>query len=166
MVLYLGVASIVLADPNPLWALPLVAVLIGLMWEKKWLALTGIALFSLVTVGRVPGTYLTDGLDLAILSVSLILPIIVLIDIVLVPRPYRIGKVSLVPILSAAGILAGLITGLIFMVQFKRIGVYLESDPTLQVFLMMSFALFLTAPFLMGSRTPVPSRKGELRPKT
>ena len=50
IVLYLGVVSIVLVDPNPLWSLPLVVILIGLMWDVKWLSLTGIASYSLVTV--------------------------------------------------------------------------------------------------------------------
>ncbi len=166
IVLYLGVASIVLLDPNPLWSLPLVVVLIGLMWDMKWLSLTGIGLFSLVTVGRADGVYITEGPELLMFSVLLVIPIIVLIDIMLAPRPYRTGRVSVVPILAAIGMIAGMAGGLMIMVQVRRIGLYFESDPTLQVFLLISLSILFTGPFLLGSRTSSSSRKGEHGPKS
>jgi hypothetical protein len=166
VVLYLGIVSVVLIDPNPLWSLPLIIVLIGLMWEKRWISLIGIAVFSMVTVGRLEGVYLTDGLDLLMLSAAVVLPLVVLTDIVLTPRPYRVGRISLVPILAAVGMITALIIGLVVLVQFKRIGLYLESDPTLQIFLLMSLSIFLAGPLLLGSRPAHSSRKAEKEPKT
>jgi len=160
IVLYLGVISVVLIDPNPLWSLPLVIVLIGLMWEIKWVSLIGISIFSMVTVGRIDGVYLTDAVELMMLSAALALPLIVLIDIILAPRPYKIGRFSLVPVIASVGMVAGVMIGLGILVRIQRIGIYLNTDPTLQVFILISLSIFFTGPFLLGLGTGTPSRKG------
>lgn len=155
LVLYLGLVSVLLIDPNPVWALPLVLVVISLLWEKKWPGVAGLVLFSLVTLGRVEDASLTDLPHLILLTVVMVLPEVVLLEVILSPRPYAISKVSLAPILTLAGMVTGFGASIYILSRFQRIGVYLNSDVTLQVFIVMSLVIFFSGPALLGSRPSV-----------
>jgi hypothetical protein len=158
LVLYLGVISVVLIDPNPLWALPLVIVLIGQLWEKRWIGLMGILLYSVVTVGRLSSGSVSDIKDLSLLVLGIVVPILILVEINLSPSPYRLQRVSLVPVSITIGIVAGFIGALLLLLnapgRFGGIGVYLSSDPVLQIFIIMSLTIFFTGPILLGSGPP------------
>ena len=158
IILYLGLISIILVDPNPLWTLPLVLVLIGNLWRKKWLSLFGLALFCVVTVGRIGDVSLTELPNLFMIGLTLVLPLIGLFEIILSPSPYRLDKVSIAPIVITTSLLSVFILALFFVIRILRIGIYLNSDPTLQVFILMSLSILLTGPILLGSR-PSPARE-------
>ncbi|MFW3146969.1 MAG: hypothetical protein ACMUIE_09180 [Thermoplasmatota archaeon] len=159
LVLYLGLVSVLLIDPNPVWALPLLLVIVSLMWEKKWPGMAGLVLFSLVTLGRVEEASLTDLPGLLILTIVMVLPEVVVLEMVLSPRPYSISRISLAPILAVSGMVVGFGAAIFILSRFQRIGVYLNSDVTLQVFIMMSLVIFFSGPVLLGSR---PSGTGKV----
>jgi len=158
IVLYLGIISIVLIDPNPLWALPLALVSIGQLWENKWLSIAGILTYSVVTVGRLAEGSFSDMSDLILLTLAVVLPIVILLEITLSSRPYKVQRISLIPTLITFCII-GAFSFLLFLIKvgfgpFDRIGVYLSSDPVLQLFILLSMAIFFTGPILLGSRPP------------
>ncbi|MGA1793410.1 MAG: hypothetical protein ACMUHM_05620 [Thermoplasmatota archaeon] len=152
IVLYLGLVSIVLIDPNPLWAAPLLIILAGLLWEKKWLSLIGVLAFSIVSLGHIDTATFSDLPRMLLLAVSLVLPVLVLIELSLSERPYRLQRISLLPVLVSTGMLLGFFLALFLLVRVQRIGIYLSSDGLLQVFILMALSIFLTAPVLLGSR--------------
>ncbi|MGA1872189.1 MAG: hypothetical protein ACMUHY_00830 [Thermoplasmatota archaeon] len=152
IVLYLGLISLVLIDPNPLWSTPLVLVLIGLLWERRSVTLLGIITFSIVSVGHMSAVSLSDLPEVGLLSLALVLPLVLLLEISLSDRPYRVQRISLVPILVSLGMIAVFISTLFVLARFQRIGVYVSSDPLLQVFVLISLTIFLTGPVLLGSR--------------
>ena len=154
VLLYLGVISIVLIDPNPLWSLPLLLVLIGFLSKRKWITLIGILLFSTVTLGRIDHGSFTDLPDLILLTLGIVVPLVILLEVSLAPRPYRLQRISLVPTLISIGIILSFFGVLFILGNIQRIGVYLSSDPLLQVFILTALALFFTAPMLLGSRPP------------
>ncbi|MBN1539007.1 MAG: hypothetical protein JW939_02600 [Candidatus Thermoplasmatota archaeon] len=150
LVLYLGLISIVLIDPNPLWATPLLLVLVGFLWEKRSLSLVGMVSFSMISVGHVGTASFSDLPRLLLLSISLVLPMILLLEISLSPRPFRLLRISLVPVLMTAGMIVGFFCILMVLIRVQRIGVYLSSDGLLQVFITMALSIFLTGPVLLG----------------
>jgi len=152
IVLYLGLISIVLIDPNPLWASPLIIILVGMLWEKKWLSILGILTFSIVSIGHMASANFSDLPRLLLMSVALVLPVLVVIELSLSERPYKLQRVSLFPVLATGGMLLGFFTALFLLVRVQRIGIYLSSDGLLQVFVLMALSIFLTAPVLLGSR--------------
>jgi hypothetical protein len=169
ILLYLGVISIVLIDPNPLWSLPLIFVLIGSLLKRRWLTLLGILLFSTITLGRVDHGSFTDLPDLIVLTLGIVLPLVILLEASLAPQPYRIQRISLIPTVISIGMIIGFFSVLFLLANIRRIGVYLSSDPILQVFILMALALFFTAPVLLGSSPPEKEnrpRGGNSQPRT
>lgn len=169
VLLYLVVISIVLIDPNPLWSLPLVVVMIGFIAKKRWLVLPGILLYATITVGRMEQGSFTDLPNLILLTVAVIVPLVILLEITLAPRPYRLQRISLVPAMISIGIIVAFFGVLLILANIQRIGVYLASDPLLQVFILMALALFFTSPILLGSRPPEKGNRtsgGESQPRT
>lgn len=150
VVLYLGLISVVLIDPNPLWAAPLVLVLAGFLWEKRSLSIAGLVLFSMVSIGHIGTPSFSDLPRLLLLTISLLLPIIVLLEISISPKPFRLLRISIVPVLVTAGMVVGFFSILMILVRVQRIGVYLSSDGLLQVFITMALSIFLTGPVLLG----------------
>ncbi|MBN1391152.1 MAG: hypothetical protein JXA22_10975 [Candidatus Thermoplasmatota archaeon] len=154
VVLFLGLVSLVLIDPNPLWAAPLVIVLIGFLWEKRSVSISGLVIFSMVSVGHVATASFSDLPHLLLLTAGLVIPIIVLLEISLSTRPFRLQRMSLIPVLASIGLVIGFCSILFIMIRVQRIGVYLSSDVLLQVFMMMAISILLTGPILLGSRPP------------
>jgi hypothetical protein len=84
--------------------------------------------------------------------------VIVLLEVSLSQRPYRLRRISLLPSLVTAGIVLGFFGALFIIVNapapYDRFGIYLSSDPVLEVFVLMSLTLFFTSPILIGSQQP------------
>jgi hypothetical protein len=157
-IIYLGIISVVLVDPNPLWTLPLVAVVFGEMFKNKWLSLLGILIFSAVSIGRYTTGSFTDMLDLILMTITLIIPVIFLLEVTLAPRPYKVRRLSVVPLLISGGMVIAFFGVLLLIMiapaPYDRIGLYLSSDPVLQVFMLMSLSILFTGPVLLGSSPP------------
>lgn len=153
LLLYVGAISVLLIDTNPLWTTPLLLVAASFMWDNRWLGLLGLMVFSTVSLSRVDAGGLMDLWNLSMLVVLLILPEIVLLEIVLSPKPYGFEKISVYPVIISASLVAGFALVLFILTRIQRIGVYLNSDPTLQVFILMALSIFFTGPFLLGSRS-------------
>jgi hypothetical protein len=151
IVLYLGFVSIVLVDPNPLFALPLVLVLLSFMFDKRWVGVLGILGYSLITIGRLGGIDLTDIWSLVLNLLLVMIPLVILLEIVISPSPYKLERLSLPPLLISFGMGAGMITVLFALSRVQRIGVYLNSDPVLQVFILMALSIFFFGPPLLGT---------------
>ncbi|MFO8050599.1 MAG: hypothetical protein R6V01_02730 [Thermoplasmatota archaeon] len=159
LLLYLGAVSVLLVDLNPLWASPLLLVAVSFLWDNKWAGLLGVLLFSIITLGRVDSADLTDLGDLSLMVIFVVLPEIVLLELVLSPRPYSFDRISFAPVLISASLILGFSLALFLLTRVQRIGVYLNSDPTLQVFILMALSIFFTGPILLGSR-PADDRVG------
>jgi hypothetical protein len=111
----------------------------------------------------------TDLPDLIILTLAIVLPLVILLEVSLSPQPYRIRRISLVPVSISIGIILAFFGALFILGNIRRIGVYLSSDPILQVFILMALALFFTSPMLLGSRPPEKKnrpRQGQSQPRT
>ncbi|MDG6225169.1 MAG: hypothetical protein QCI82_06615 [Candidatus Thermoplasmatota archaeon] len=150
VVLYLALFSILMIDHNPLWALPLLLVSGSFIWNNRWLGLTGIALFLTITVGRLPALYLSDLRDMAMLAVTLLIPSIIAIELVLTRRPYDLRAPGLKPFAITAILAVMTVIALVAIPRLLRIGIYMGSDPGLQVFFAISASLLFTAPVLLS----------------
>ncbi|MEA3559158.1 MAG: hypothetical protein U9R75_07900 [Candidatus Thermoplasmatota archaeon] len=152
LLLYLGIISILLVDTNPLWATPLLLVAASFMWDNRWVGLIGIMLFSLLSLGRVDTATLTDLGHLSMLLMFVVIPEIILLELVISPKPYRFERISVFPLVISLMLAGGFALVIFVLTRFQRIGVYLNSDPTLQVFVLMALSIFFTGPILLGSR--------------
>ena len=156
LVLYLALVSTILVNPNPLFTLPLVLVAISLMFDKKWVGIVGILAYTILTFRDATEIlYLSDVslnnlLSIIIFTVLILLPLVAILEIVLFPRPYRIESISLGPIVISMGLAIGMLITIFILSRVQMIGVYLESDPILQVFILISIAIFLFAPSLLS----------------
>jgi hypothetical protein len=151
IVLYLGLVSIILVDPNPLFATPLLLVLASFMFGKRWIGVLGILGYSLITIGRLGGIDLTDIWSLLLHTVLVMIPLVVLLEIVISPSPYRLERISIAPMILSLGMGAGMLLVLFLLSRVQRIGVYLNSDPVLQVFILMALSIFFFGPPLLGT---------------
>ena len=152
VVLYLGLVSVFLHDWNPLYALPLVLVLISFMFDRKWVGLAGVALYILVTLGTLDTVELSNFLGLILRSFIIMLPLLVLLELVLSPKPYRLERISGYPLIISTLLVIGLFFTLFAITRIRHIGIYLDTDPLLQVFILISLAIFFFGPPLL-SRT-------------
>lgn len=151
IVLYLALVSIILVDPNPLFATPLLLVMLSFMFDKRWIGVLGILGFSLITIGRLGGIDLTDIWSLLLHTILVMIPLVVLLEIVISPTPYRLEKISIAPMIISLGMGAGMLLVLFLLSRVQRIGVYLNSDPVLQVFILMALSIFFFGPPLLGT---------------
>lgn len=151
IVLYLALVSIILVDPNPLFATPLLLVLLSFMFDKRWIGVLGILGFSLITIGRLGGIDLTDIWYLLLHTILVMIPLVVLLEIVISPTPYRLERISIAPMIISLGMGAGMLLVLFLLSRVQRIGVYLNSDPVLQVFILMALSIFFFGPPLLGT---------------
>lgn len=150
-VLYLGLVSVLLVDPNPIYSLPLVLVLLGMMYNKRWIGVAGIFGYSVFTIGNLSSVDLTDIGQLSINFILILVPLVFLLELVISPRPYRIERVSIAPI-----VISGLMLAFVFIVIFllsrvQMIGIYLTSDPILQVFIIIALSILVFGPPLLSS---------------
>ncbi len=156
LVLYLALMSTILVNPNPLFALPLVLVLISLMFDQRWIGMAGVLAYTVLTFKDTTEIlYLSDVslnniFSIIIFTILVLLPLVAILEIVLFPRPYRIERISLGPLLISMGLAIGMLITIFILSRVQMIGVYLESDPMLQVFILMSSAIFLFAPPLLS----------------
>lgn len=150
VVLYLALFSILMIDHNPLWALPLLLVSGSFIWKNRWIGLAGLALFLTVTAGRIPERYLTDLPELAMLALTLLIPSMIALELVLSERPYNLQPPGFKPLTITAVLAAMTVISLVLIPRMLRIGVYMGSDPGLQVFLVISASLLFTAPVLLS----------------
>jgi hypothetical protein len=97
------------------------------------------------------------------MTVTLIAPVIFLLEVTLAPRPYKVRRLSVGPLLISGGIVIAFFGFLLLIVlapsPYDRIGLYLSSDPLLQVFMLMSLTILFTGPVLLGSGPPEDQNK-------
>lgn len=152
LVLYLAVITLILGpDLNPIRVLPLLLVSVCFITEQKWIGLLGFLLFGLVTLGGIEVSF-NDMVQLGIYSLGIILPSIIMLELILSRKPYRLEKVSPGPIMITAGLITGFMACLLIIVRISRVGVYLNSDLIVQVFVLMSLSILFAAPVILGGR--------------
>ncbi len=150
IVLYLGFVSVLLVDPNPLYALPLVLVLISFMFDRKWIGFFGVGLFTLVTLGKLGSVDLGNIGIILLHSAIVLVPLVGLLELVLSPKPYRLERLSGYPIMIAFLLLTGAFSAVFVITRVQKIGLYLEADPILQVFMIISLSIFFFGPPLLS----------------
>jgi hypothetical protein len=154
VVLYLAIASALVIGPDPLWILPLVLVSASYISGSRYLGLIGILGFFTVTLGRVPDRTFTDLQGLSMIVIGLIAPGAIALDLVLSDRPYLIDRFRTVPIGVSVLLIGGMVVSMAALSRVQRIGIYLNSDPLLQVFIAISLALLFTGPVLLTRGAP------------
>jgi hypothetical protein len=150
-VLYLAVVTLVIIGPNPLWILPLLLISASLITEWKWIGLLGILSYAVISLGMIDDLSMTDLSELTANSLAFLIPLIILLELVISEKPYRIEKISAGPVIKTLTLIAGFIITLLIVVRISRIGVYLNSDPMIQIFILMSLSILFSAPVLIGS---------------
>ncbi|MCU0798283.1 MAG: hypothetical protein MUC62_01255 [Candidatus Thermoplasmatota archaeon] len=145
------VLAMLLTNMNLLGALPLVLVPLSALVRSRWLGLAGLLIFCSVTLGNAKGLELTDLPRFGAVTAALVVPSVILLELILSDRTARSEKVSIWPILVVTGVTAALIATLFFLTRVQGIGVYLGSDPTLQVFILMSLSILYSGPILLGT---------------
>ncbi|HHD16830.1 MAG TPA: hypothetical protein ENK47_08985 [Euryarchaeota archaeon] len=158
LVLYLALVSVLHIDPNPLYTLPLAAVLIGFLFEKKWMGVAGWTGFVLISFWKLGSPNLTDIWSVSIHIIILVLPLIILLEAILSPRPYRLERIGIWPLVISIFLSAGAILLLFFLPRIQQIGIYLDSDPSLQIFIITAIAILFFGPVLLGPGPSDPAR--------
>lgn len=152
IVLYMAVVTLLVIGTNPVPVLPLILVSLSLIIERKWLGLVGILLYGLFAFGRIDQVDMSDLLGLLNYSLALLLPLLIMLELVIAEKPYRVERISIRPILTVAGLLVGFSILLVIVIRVSRIGIYLNSDPVIQVFILMALSILFFAPVLLGGR--------------
>jgi hypothetical protein len=158
-VLYLAFASVLVIGPNPLWILPLIMISASYITGNRYLGIAGVLLFFTVTLGRIPDQSFSDLPELAMLVAGLVIPGIIALELVLSDRPYVHGRLSPVPVVVAVITVGCMVSGVMVLSRLQRIGLYLGSDPMLQVFMFVSLAVLFTGPVLLARGTPGKGQK-------
>ncbi|MGA1820916.1 MAG: hypothetical protein ACMUIG_00155 [Thermoplasmatota archaeon] len=152
LVLYLALVALILGpDLNPLWVLPLLLVSVCFLTRQKWIGLVGFLLFGLITLGRIEVSF-NDMYQLAVYTLGIIIPSLIMMELILSGKPYRLEKLSPGPIMVTAGLISGFIISLFIIVRISRVGVYLNSDLIVQVFVLMSLSILFAAPVILGGK--------------
>lgn len=145
------VLAMLLGGMNMLGAVPLILVPVAALVRSRWLGLIGLLGFCTLSLGTVEGVELADLPRFGALTASLVVPSVLLLELILSDKALRTEKVSVWPILVVFGLTAALVISLIGLTRVQGIGVYLGSDPTLQVFVLMSLSILFSGPILLGS---------------
>ncbi len=145
--------AMLLSGMNMLGAVPLVLVPVAALVRSRWLGLIGLLGFCTLSLGSVKGVELADLPRFGALTASLVIPPVLLLELILSERTLRTEKVSVWPILVVLGLTVALVITLIGLTRVQGIGVYLGSDPTLQVFVLMSLSILFSGPILLASGT-------------
>jgi hypothetical protein len=138
-----------LTGMDPFGFIPLLLVPISTLVRARWLGLVGLLLFWTISLATVKGADLTDIPRFGALTASLLLPTVMLLELVLTPHPYRIERISIWPFLVVAGLTIALASAMVVLTRIGNIGVYIGSDPTLQLFVLMSLTILFTGPFIL-----------------
>lgn len=149
MVLYMGLVSVLLVDRNPLYSLPLILVLLSFMFENKWVGFAGVSIYIIVTLGNLDTIDLRNMGRLLLHLVLVMAPLVVLLELVLSKKPYRIERISAYPLVISGALVMALLLFLLILTRIRRIGVYLESEPLLQVFIIISLSILIFGPTLL-----------------
>jgi hypothetical protein len=159
VVLYLALASVLVIGPNPLWPLPLLLVSASYITGNRYLGIGGMVGFFAVTLGRMPAQSFFDMGQLSLMVAGIVVPGVIALDMALSERPYQFFKPRPAPVAITALLAAGLIGGIVVLSRLQRIGVYLGSDPVLQVFMVIALSVLFTGPVLL---TKGPPGKGQV----
>jgi len=151
IVLYLAVVTLVLIDPNPLYVLPLLPVSLSFILKRRWIGLLGILGYSTIGLSSASEVSFTDMVELLSYTSAVVLPTLVAVELVLTPAPYRLERLSPRPLILTASIIALLFLALYVLTRLLRIGLFLESDVSTQIFILISLSLFFSSPFLLSS---------------
>ena len=153
IVLYMALVSLLVIGPDPLPILPLLLVSLSFITEKKWLGLIGLLLYGLIGLSRVEDVSMSDPVGFGAISLAMLIPMLIMLELIIAGRPYRIERVSLSPLLKITGLLLGFSLLLLIVIRISRIGIYLNSDPAIQVFILMALSILFTGPILLSTRT-------------
>lgn len=148
-----------------LWALPLLLVPLSTLVKARWLGMMGLFLFCTLALGSMGDVDLTDLPRFAAIATALMLPTLMLLELVLTPRPYRVEKVAVWPMVIGAGLTAALAISVLALLRMRNLGIYIGSDPTLQVFVIMSLTILFTGPFLLRTGQRGASEQGQSGPE-
>ena len=151
VVLYMAVLTVIVIDNNPLWALPLLLVTASFLWDRRWPGILGIVLYSTVTISRIEDASFTNLVLLAAYGAGLIAPLVLMLELILSPKPYRIERISVVPATISVGLLGAFVLALFLLNRYSRIGIFIRSDITLQVFMLVALTLLITGPVILSS---------------
>jgi hypothetical protein len=162
LVTLLLLLAILLSGMEALAAIPLLLVPLSAILRARWVGLVGLLAFCAVGLGSLKGAELTDLPRFGALTASLVIPCVILMELLLSDRTVPAEKVSLWPIAVISGLLLLLMTALALLLRLRMIGVYLGSDPTLQVFVLMSLSILISGPILLttGLKGPPTDKKG------
>lgn len=144
--------SLLLIEHNPLWTVPLAVIFLSLFLRSKWLGIAGIASYFLLTLGRSGTSSFSDPVGLLLRAAVLVLPALVLLELVLYPGRYRVEKVSVTSVVLMAALSGGMVLTLYAISRIAWIGIYLGSDPSLQVFLLISLSVLFFGPALFSGK--------------
>ncbi len=161
VVLYMGLVTVLVIDGNPLWALPLLLVVASFFWNVRWPGVIGIILYSTLTLSRIDDASFTNLIRLLAYGAGLLLPTILMLELVISPKPYRLERTSLIPVLIMTGLIGVFFLALFLLMGYSRIGIYIHSDVTVQVYILIALTLFLAGPVLLTSRKPSGSGGGK-----
>ncbi len=152
ILLYLGVITMLTVESNPIYLAPLVIVALSFAFDNRWVGIAGVLLFGTFTLSVLQDAALSHMLDLILYSVGLLFPMVIMLELVLSARPYRIERISAFPIILTIALICLFWGGLFIVVRVGRIGIFLGSNPSTQIFITVSLTLLLVGPFLISSR--------------
>ncbi len=152
ILLYLGVITMLTVESNPIYLAPLVIVALSFAFGNRWVGIAGVLLFGTFTLNVLQDATLSNLIDLILYSVGLLFPMVIMLELILSARPYRIERVSAFPIIVTM-VMICLFWGCLFIVvRVGRIGIFLGSNPSTQIFIIISLTLLFVGPFLISSR--------------
>ena len=152
ILLYLVVITMLTVDPNPIYLAPLVIVALSFAFGNRWVGIAGVLLFGTFTLNVLQDATLSNLIDLILYSVGLLFPMVIMLELVLSARPYRIERISPFPIVLTMALICLFWGGLLVVVRVGRIGIFLGSNVSTQIFIIISLTLLLAGPFLISSR--------------
>ncbi len=152
ILLYLGVITMLTVEANPIYLAPLVIVALSFAFGNRWVGIAGVLLFGTFTLNVLHDATLSILIDLILYSVGLLLPMLIMLEFILSARPYRIERLSAFPIILTIVLICLFWGGLFIVVRVGRIGIFLGSNISTQIFITISLTLMLVGPFLISSR--------------
>ncbi|MCK5774303.1 MAG: hypothetical protein KAH57_10990 [Thermoplasmata archaeon] len=151
ILLYLGVITMLTVDPSPIYLAPLVIVALSFAFGNRWVGIVGVLLFGTFTLNALRDASLSNLMDLILYSVGLLIPMVLMLELVLSSRPYRIERISPLPLVLTIALTCLFWGGLLAVVRVGRIGIFLGSNVSTQIFIIISLSLLLVGPFIISS---------------
>jgi len=150
IVLYMALVTLIIVGPDPIPILPLLLVSLSFITEKKWLGLFGLLLYGIFGLSRVGNVDMSDLIGLGAHSLALLIPLLIMLELILAEKPYRIERISPSPPLKILALLLGFSASLVIVIRISRIGIYLNSDPAIQIFILMALSILFAGPILLS----------------